>query len=218
VGELDLKQPRFIPERQGILDPGKSYASNISVDPAGRTLLWLWGKTDTPREKGWNSVMAIPRVLTLSDIDDLRQSPIAEIAGLRETVHETPDVSLTDGSRTIASGDCLDFECVIEAAAPATAGIRLRGAEILFHPKTGMLRVGSVTGFAGAGKQVKLRVLLDKRVVEVYANDGAAAVFQTVDASNGPLDLEIFAQGQAAFRALRVWKMKSARMDLGVFS
>ncbi|MES1262232.1 MAG: glycoside hydrolase family 32 protein [Acidobacteriota bacterium] len=218
VGELDLKQPRFLPERQGILDPGKSYASNISVDPAGRTLLWLWGKTDTPRDKGWNSVMALPRVLSLSDIGDLRQSPLAEITGLREAVRETPDITLADGSRAVASGDCLDFECVIDVAAPATAGIRVRGAEILFDPKPGTLRVGGVTGFAGAGKRVKLRVLLDKRVVEVYANDGAAAIFQTVDASNGPLDVEIFARGQAAFRSLRVWKMKPAPMDPGPFS
>jgi beta-fructofuranosidase len=215
VGELDLKQPRFIAERQGVLDPGTSYASNISVDPAGRTLLWLWGKTETPAGKGWNSVMAMPRVLSLSDIGDLRQTPLTEIGKLREAVTDVPDAMLNSTSKTIGKSDCLDLECTIELKS-ASAGLRLRGTEIEFHSRGG-LRVGDINGFAGAGSTVKLRVLLDKRVMEVYANDGATAIFRTVDAWNGPMDVELFARGEAMFRSVKMWKMRAAVMDISRF-
>lgn len=211
VGELDLKKPRFIAERQGILDPGESYATNISTDPSGRTLLWIWGKTENPAGKGWNSVMTIPRVLSLNDIGDLQQTPVAEVDMLREAVQQIPDSSLTNTSRAIGTGDCLDLECTIEVA-KGTAGIRVRGTEILFNPNGGSLKVGDATGFAGAGKTVRLRVLLDKRAVEVYSN--GAAIYHTVDAWNGPLDVELFSKGEAKFSAVRLWKMKPAVMDV----
>ena len=215
VGSVDLKRPRFIPERQGILDPGKSYASNILRDPNGRTLLWLWGRTETPAGKGWNSVMAIPRVLSLNERGDLMQEPIAEIDSLREAAESIPDATLEGNSRKIGAGDCCDIEVEITADPSAAAGLNVRGTEIAFHPKTGVLRVGDVTGFSGVGKTVKLRVLLDRRVMEVYANDGGAAIFQTVNAYSGPDAIEIFARGQAGFRAMRISRMKPARFEDG---
>ena len=218
VGELDLKQPRFIPERQGILDPGKSYASNISVDGVGRTLFWIWGKTETPAGKGWNSVMAIPRVLSLSDIGDLKQSPVTEVDRLRQDERKIPDVSLDNAARKIGSGDCLDLECTLDVGPNATAGLRLRGTEILFDPGTGTLKVGDVTGFVGKSNRVQVRFLLDKRVLEVFSNNGASAIFQTVDAWSGPAEVELFARGKAAFSAIRLWKMKPAAMDLSRFA
>lgn len=217
VGDLDLTRPRFIPERQGILDPGKSYASNISRTPDGRTLLWLWGRTETPAGKGWNSVMAIPRVLAINATGDPVQAPIAEIDTLRGEKIEVADLALTKDSRAVASGDCLDLSLEIEVTGNAPAGLRVRGTEIAYQPGNGSLKVGATTGFAGRGKTVKLRVLLDKRVVEVYANNGAAAIFETVDAWNGPAAVELFAQGEAKFRNIGLWRMKAAAMDLTRF-
>src|SRR5206468_12223069 len=66
VGELDLEERRFIPEKHGILDAGDAYASNISRHDRGRTLRWLWGWTRTPRDRGWNGVMAVPRGLWIA--------------------------------------------------------------------------------------------------------------------------------------------------------
>ena len=44
IGALDLEKRLFTPETHGILDAGTAYASNISVDDRGRTILWLWGR------------------------------------------------------------------------------------------------------------------------------------------------------------------------------
>ena len=73
VGNLDLQRALFTPETHGTLDPGMSYASNISWDDHRRTLLWLWGRTETKPEKGWNSVMTMPRVLSIDSDGFLRQ-------------------------------------------------------------------------------------------------------------------------------------------------
>jgi sucrose-6-phosphate hydrolase SacC (GH32 family) len=159
--------------------------------------------------------MAIPRVLSLSDVGDLRQAPVSEIETLRETPDRLPDITLQKASRSLISGDCLDLQCEITAGAPA--GLRVRGTEIRFTPRNGALKVGDVTGFAAVGKTVKLRVLLDRRVMEVYANDGAAAIFQTVDTWSGPLAVEAFADGEATITAIRSWRMKPATFDLSRF-
>jgi hypothetical protein len=41
AGDLDLAGPRFHPESHGVLGAGNAYASNVSVDDRGRTILWL---------------------------------------------------------------------------------------------------------------------------------------------------------------------------------
>ena len=52
IGELDLATPRFIPEAHGILDAGMAYASNISFDDLGRTILWYGAEPTRRRSEG----------------------------------------------------------------------------------------------------------------------------------------------------------------------
>jgi sucrose-6-phosphate hydrolase SacC (GH32 family) len=61
-------------------------------------------------------------------------------------------------------------------------------------------------------------VFLDKRVVEVYANDGEAAIFTTVDAGLNDLGIEVFANGGAAkLESLTAWPLRPARFSLERF-
>ena len=56
---------------------------------------------------------------------------------------------------------------------------------------------------------------LDKRVMEVFANDGEAAIFTTVDAGANDLAIEAFATGGGArLEGARVWPMRPARLTL----
>ena len=83
VGSLDLDQVKFTPETHGVLDAGDAYASNISVDEKVRTILWLWGRTNLPAERGWNSLMLMPRILSIGADGFLRQQPAPEFESLR---------------------------------------------------------------------------------------------------------------------------------------
>ena len=61
----------------------------------------------------------------------------------------------------------------------------------------GYLTVGSARTYIGASNQCKLRLFLDKRSVEVYANDGIAAIYNWVDAAHEDQGLAVFAKANA---------------------
>lgn len=63
-----------------------------------------------------------------------------------------------------------------------------------------------------------LRILLDKRVLEVYANDGERALFTALDARPEDRAVEAFAEGgQARLIELSGWSMRPARFSLERF-
>src|SRR6266513_1958459 len=80
---------------------GCSSSPLIVRDDRGRTLLWLWGRTRTPRDRGWNGVMAMPRVLSIAADGALRQEVPAEFATLRGPLQTFADISLAQGVRVL---------------------------------------------------------------------------------------------------------------------
>lgn len=215
IGTFDPDRGKFSPDSHGILDAGTSYASNISTDEKGRTILWLWGRTATNPDRGWNSVMVMPRILAIGPDGYLRQTPAPEFQNLRGEVSSVPATPLTARPLPVGSGDCLEIEAEFTAEKAAGFGLRLRGTQIAYNAGSGNLTVGATTTMLGRCKTVRLHVFLDKRVVEVYANDGAVALFTTVDASSRNLQVEAFAQGGSArLESLRMWPMKPARFSL----
>jgi hypothetical protein len=79
-----------------------------------------------------------------------------------------------------------------------------------------------------------LRVFLDKRVFEVYANDGEGAIYGTIDAAAGDLGVAVVADPairrdglfgppppsapvSPRVEGLTAWTLGPARFDLGIF-
>lgn len=204
VGELDFRKPEFVPETHGVLDPGNSYASNISVDDKGRTILWLWGRTNTAPEKGWNGVMALPRLLSIGRDGFLRQQPAPEFESLRRAAVSLRALEVPVGSPRVlenVSGDCLELKAELVLGNASEIGLEFRRASdgkagcAVRIVRPGTLWVGSTRAAITRGlERYDLRVFLDKRTIEVFVNDGEAAVYSTVDAS--PTDLAIAAVAQ----------------------
>jgi beta-fructofuranosidase len=236
VGSLDVERVQFTPQSHGILDPGDSYASNISVDDKGRTILWLWGRTNTPLEKGWASVITMPRILSLSSDGYLLQKPAPEFEALRGDPHTYPAASLEtpfipEGIAT----DCAEIEA--EFTGSGTFGLELRRsqdgqpgivASIQSGFRGGYLSVGNSRAYLGPLDRYRMRVFLDKCTVEVYVNDGLAAVYQPFTAGVHDLGISVFGQpgrgrgGRAPLPAprlesLEVWQMRGARFDMEHF-
>ena len=128
MGDLDLKRVQFGPEVHGILDPGTSYASNISWDDKGRTILWLWGRTETKPEKGWNSVMTIPRILSLDADGFLRQLPAPEFESLRGEMQQLSEIKLDGEAVPLGNikGNCLELQAELALDSANAVGLRLR--------------------------------------------------------------------------------------------
>ena len=228
VGDLDLARAKFIPETHGVLDAGRSYASNISFDGTGRCILWLWGQTNTNPEMGWNGVMTMPRILSVGDDGFLRQTPAAEFQTLRAENNTLPAIALNNRSVSLSdrvSGDCLEFDAEFAAESATSMGLRGRcapggkaGLEIAFSPASGELSVGTARTSVSLGKTIRLHGFLDKRVVEVYANDGEAAIFTTTDAGPDSIGVEAFAAGgNARLVSLRSWSLKPAKFNMDRF-
>jgi beta-fructofuranosidase len=198
VGDLDVGKVRFTPEAHGVLDAGDAYASNISVDDKRRTLLWLWGRTNTPQGKGWGSVITMPRVISLGPDGYLRQASAPEFQTLRGDGVVFPGTSLEkpfvpEG----VGGDAVEIEA--EFTGGGTFGLQLRRSAdgkpgVTVAMQGGYLTLGNIRSFVGNASRYNFHVFLDKRCIEVYMNDGVAAVYTWFDA--GPNDLGIAAFGQ----------------------
>jgi len=242
VGELDLAKPQFIPETHGVLDAGNAYASNISVDDRGRTILWLWGRTNTAPEKGWNGVMVLPRILSIDADGFLRQQPAPEFEALRGTAVTRPAFDVPPGAPLRlegVSGDCLELAADVLPGTASEIGVDLRcnrdgrpGLSVRIA-RPGTLVVGTARAAISRGlARYRLRIFLDKRVIEVYVNDGEAAIYSTVDAPTSDTATAAVSQ-QAVGRArsggsppggaaaagpriegLTVWPLKPARFSV----
>lgn len=243
IGELDLSRPRFVPEAHGVLDAGNAYASNISVDERGRTILWLWGRTNTNPDKGWNGVMVMPRILSIGSDGLLRQTPAPEFEGLRGAPAAIPDGEIGLGTVMPLDqlrGDALELEAEFVMGSAGDVGFDLRrstdgkpGVTVRIA-RNGTLSVGPIrTPISRALDRYRVRVFLDKRVVEVYVNDGEAALYGTVDAGPQDLGVAIVANaptgrgfgggrgtapaGPARVQSFRAWQMKPAEFSLARF-
>jgi beta-fructofuranosidase len=222
VGSLDVERVRFEPETRGVLDPGGSYASNISRDDQGRTILWLWGKTELPEARGWNGVMVMPRILTVGADGFLRQQPAPEFEKVRGQPITLKPADLSEKPLVLSGveGDALEIEAEFSGRRASSIGLELRRSAdgkvgtVVSVSGAGILTAGKAGTLIGENERCKLRIFLDKRVMEVYANDGQAAIFTNVEA--GPRDLAIaaFAKGgKARLESFRAWPLKAAQFN-----
>lgn len=228
VGSLDLQRAKFTPERHGVLDPGNAYASNISRDDAGRTILWLWGRTETPLSEGWNGVMTLPRILSIAPDGFLRQQPAAEFQKLRGE-HITLNPLALQSAPTLLNGirgDCMELNVELTLGKASSLRLDLRcsnsgkaGASISIDSE-GLLRASGATTLVGKKDRQRLRIFLDKRVFEIYVNDGETALYGLIDAAPDDLAVNASAQGGdsgAAISSLEAWRLQPAKFDLSRF-
>jgi beta-fructofuranosidase len=203
VGGLDAAAMRFKPEQRGIVDHGSFYAPNCVAAPDGRRLLWGW-VNDFPRGRGWNGCLTVPRVLTLAPDGTLRQEPAPELAKLRAgpPVEQRFQLASTRFVSTHVKGDALEIRADIDPGDAREVGLRLRrsadgskGVPITFDGKQLDVAGRKAPLTLGPGeKRLRLHVLLDHSVLEVYAN-GRVCVARVIQADRDALGVEAFARG-----------------------
>jgi sucrose-6-phosphate hydrolase SacC (GH32 family) len=167
--------------------------------------------------------MVMPRILTVGPDGYLRQQPAPEFEKLRGQPITLKPADLTETPLVLngVEGSALEIEAEFSGRRASSIGLELRrsadgkaGATVSISG-AGMLSAGKAETLIGENDRHKLRIFLDKRAMEVYANDGQAAIFTNVDA--GPRDLAIaaFARGgKARLESLRAWPMKAAEFNL----
>jgi beta-fructofuranosidase len=231
IGDLDTAAVRFTPQAHGILDAGDAYASNISVDDKGRTLLWLWGRTNTPEGRGWGSVMTMPRILSIGPDGYLLQRPAPEFESLRGPLKTFPARGL---ETPFVPDDVAEDAAEIEAEFTGNGafGLELRRSStgksaVTVTIQGGYVNVGNVRAFVGNSGRYKLRAFLDKRCLEVNVNDGVAAIYNWFEAGLQDRGIAVFGRpgnGRGGttpepprLESLKVWTMQPAKFSLEHF-
>ena len=185
-------------------------------------------------DNGWRFCLGLPRSLWVGDDNTLRMAPIEELKTLRYNDQSWSDISLASGaSRTldvVAPRTC-DLE--ITMAADFTA--KQVGLRVLTSPdgeETTRVYYDAVekklcmdarkSGAKGQrslaleqapfelkdGEELTLRILIDKSVVEIYANERQAIARRVFPTREDSVEIILEAQGgSATFPSVKSWEM-----------
>jgi len=236
VGHYDAPAGRFQPLSHGRMTwvDNTYFAPEALVDGQGRQIMWAW-LTDNPAgeaERGWSGVYGLPRTLWVAEDNTLRMAPVQELATLRACPRQWRDVRV-DGTTTLdgVRGDACDLEIVVDSATATKYGVKVRmspGAEeetlVYYDAQQQMLCFDSTrSGVDGrrvleqaplalpAGEKLRLRVLVDRSIIEVYANDRQAIGRRVFPGRSDSLGVALFAvDGPARFATVDAWEMMPA--------
>jgi beta-fructofuranosidase len=213
------------------------FAPESLLDDRGRRIMWAW-LMDLPQFKmrtdhGWSGTMSLPRVLSLAEDGSLRMNPPEEIERLRFNGKKKADVEINADSEVPLpeiSGHSLELNLEMNAADAKQYGVKVcsspDGEEqtLVYYDATDKkLKVDATKSslddtskkieagpFAlNAGETLKLRVFVDKSVVEVFANDGRQAVMRRIYPTRpDSTGVAIFSRGgPAKVINLEAWEM-----------
>ena len=239
VGEW--RGERFHPERHermSWVDNG-FFAPESLLDENGRRIMWAW-LPDEPEfgarsGHGWSGTLSLPRVLSLGDDRRLRMDVPEEIERLRyapvrrEAFNLAADAELALDE---VAGDSLELLVELESAAASACGVKVRvspdGEEhtsIFYDPAEKRLKVDTrragPKGAPGAleaapfelarGERLRLRVFVDRSVVEVFANGRQAIARRIYPSRSDSVGVYIFARGGGArVHSLSAWQIAPA--------
>ncbi|MCX6926816.1 MAG: GH32 C-terminal domain-containing protein, partial [Verrucomicrobia bacterium] len=194
----DYRNDHFYPDNHGRMTwvDNTYFAPEALVDAQGRQIMWAW-LTDNPsgeKEKGWSGVYGLPRTLWVGEDGTLRMRPVKELEALRSHEKSWSDVALADGATKALEGlggDSCELALEINVDTAKRSGLKVRassdGAEetLLYFDAEAKELVFDSTRSGRDGRKVierapfalrpseplKLRVFVDRSVVEVFAND-----------------------------------------------
>ena len=198
------------------------YAAQIWNDiPAtdGRRIQIAWMRGGTYPDMPFNQQMSIPCELTLRTFLDgvrLCRRPVRELECLRYNERTWINTVLNPGENLLSGvqGELLDIEAQIDPQNAAQVTLNLRGNDLVYDVAAKTLtckgKTISVTSIRGEAK-VKLRILIDRASIEIFANDGRESIFLCFPLDTENKSLSISTQGgQALVNSLCVWDMRSA--------
>ena len=219
VGDFDAETCRFQPRTRGLLDYGSSfYAPNTMQVPDGRRLVWGW-LNGFPGGHGWNGCLSLPRQLSLSRARELRQNPAPQLSKLRGKPVERRNVRLENGGTILALPKTNTLEILVEfdlltaksvaleiksgAADAKPIRVNFDGAELQ------VLDAKAPLALAKGERTLKLRIFIDRSVLEVFANE-TVCVTKTIAPLDAGATLELRAsRGRTTARRVQAWPMKT---------
>jgi sucrose-6-phosphate hydrolase SacC (GH32 family) len=225
----EWKKEQFYPtlhERMSWAD-NSFFAPRSLLDDRGRRIMWAWifdaPGFGTRTDFGWSGTMSLPRVLTLAHDGTLRMDPPPELESLRYRPREHPQVRIPAGGEVVLdniAGNSLELNIELTASSAKQLGVKVcrsaRAEEetrVYYDTIARRLKIDTMKSSLGEGPKtveaapfhlrmnepLRLRIFVDKSVVEVFANGGRQAAMRRIYPSRkDSIGVSLFAVGGPA--------------------
>lgn len=180
------------------------FAPESVLTPDGRRVMWAWCAT-LDRNDGRMSdltIQSLPRELSLPEDGILRIKPLRELESLRHSPQVAEQIELKQVNHTLLPGrspssqkvldltdDAMEIQITVDRAEADRKlfGFTLflddqgGGLPIVFRPETQTLRMGAAEAPLSIadlppGEDLRIRLFLDRYVVELFVNDRQAMI------------------------------------------
>lgn len=229
---------RFTPEKEGVVDWGAYYAAKSMLDAHGNRILWGWIPETRPDADliaaGWAGAMALPRVLSLTEQNELKTTvtaaPVLRSSyqgasmGIYEfgaveppkKAHRRREIFESFRIQNLAAGLQLiiiprDHEFAVRLQ--SETGTDFATITCFTGPGNRELRVNSISApLAEPGRpSVGLDFFVDGSILEVFANDLTTVTARVYQIPSSPLRLKL--DGNAEIFSIRAWAMNPISND-----
>lgn len=220
IGRYDKETHEFIRDDYAVIDSGLDfYAPQVLKAKDGRTIMigWMqsWDNNIVPQDFKWSGMMSIPRELSIKD-NKLIQKPVSELNKYHSDHVEYKNLVVNnevkldgisgrtlDLSIDIDAADCQkfmikiakndDYETVIsyDAERKYICFDRSNSGCTLDVVHTRKMKINDYN------KKVKLRLIIDRYSVEIFANDGEHVMTNTLYTPFAASDITFSADGDA---------------------
>lgn len=171
----------------------------------------------------FNQQMSFPAELSLRNVDDeirLFRYPINEIEKLYTETVEITDKKVIPGENLLdgIQGDLFDIELEIEPNNVPEFGIRFHGHSISIKRWLPAWRregytircFGKTADFGLIDEKIKLRILLDRTSIEIFANEGEVTMSSCFIPVGNNANLGLYTRaGEALVKSMKVHKLSS---------
>lgn len=207
-------EERFFPEKEGVVDWGSYYAAKTMLDRDGNRILWGWIPETRPDADliaaGWAGVMSLPRVLSLSQNNELQTAviPVAKILRARHARAQGKEIENVRIENLAAE---IDLQ-VPPKAKNLTLRLQSNSGDFAkiscsADPREGKLVVNNIVAPLPQGVDLPLRLhmFLDGSVLEIRANHTTFVTARIYQVPSGPLTIKI--EGKSEGVVLDSWQM-----------
>jgi len=217
IGDFDGE--KFVPESQTRVVFGDFHAPQTfhnAPDDGKRRVQMSWLRFSPPGMP-FRQMISLPIELTLRSSDDggtcLFANPAREIENLRTENRAFPDAELSEGPMKLdgLSWELTDTEMTVELNGARQLQLSIWGQDATYDVQSATLALGKakarVEPIDGA---LKLRLLVDRSVIVICANDGKALLMNGMLPDRNRPALECSATGGAAVvKNIKTHKLKS---------
>lgn len=234
IGEW--KNEQFHPESHAQMSwvDNSFFAPESLLDDAGRRIMWAWlldfRKFQVRLEQRWSGTMSLPRVLSLNENGEMEMDVPKEIESLRYRPFSQESIEIQSDSEVRisgVSGNSLELAIEIESVGATRYGVMVcvspndeEKTEIAYDSNAQQLSLDTRrSGPEGSPKEIesgplrleekeclKLRVFVDKSVVEVFANRRQAVMRRIYPVHHDSVGVKVFAEaGMARVTSFKSW-------------